>query len=140
MELTNREKPVTQKIYHASIIIIALAGTAIGIYMWVDPLGWYGATPGVINTGSYNHHFVRDIGAVYMTIGLGLLIGLRITRFLQPALMFSACWLFLHAIVHLWDVAASRLPIEHLMMDFPGVFLPPIIFGYLAWWAQNTTS
>ncbi len=92
------------------------------------------------NTGHHNHHFIRDVGAVYLTMAGGLLLGLQIDRFLQPALVFSTAWLALHAIIHLWDVAAARLPIDHLVMDLPGVFAPPLIISYLAWRMHNTTS
>ncbi len=131
---------MTQSIQRTIIAILALASAALGVYMWADPIGWFEATPGVSNTGSHNHHFIRDVGAMYLTMAGALLLGLRIDRFLQPALAFSTGWLTLHAIVHLWDVAASRLPIEHLVTDLPGVFAPPLIIGYFAWRTQNTTS
>jgi len=54
----------------------------------------------VTNTGHHNHHFIRDVGAVYLTMAGGLLLGLQIDRFLQPALVFSTGWLALHAVVH----------------------------------------
>jgi len=33
-----------------------------------------------------------------------------------------------------WDIAAARLPVEHFLIDLPGVFLPPLIAAALAWW------
>ena len=43
-----------------------------GVYMFVDPPGWYAAVPGVPDTGPLNLHFVRDIGLAYLTAGVAL--------------------------------------------------------------------
>ena len=130
----------SQNIRKIVIGFLAAGTLGTGLYMMSDPHGWYLAVPGVINTGSHNHHFIRDTGGIYLTMGTGLFLGLRFSRFLQPALLFSTCWMSIHAFVHLWDIVASRLPSEHLAVDFPGVFMPPIILGVLAYREKNTTS
>ena len=39
---------------------------ANGLFMLLAPHAWYPAVPGVTETGPYNPHFVRDIGAAYL--------------------------------------------------------------------------
>lgn len=53
-------------------LILAAAMAANGVYMFVDPPGWYAMVPGVPDTGPLNIHFVRDIGIAYFTAGAGL--------------------------------------------------------------------
>ncbi|MEO8115730.1 MAG: hypothetical protein ABI655_15180, partial [Phenylobacterium sp.] len=46
---------------------LGLLLAANGLYMLFAPAPWYGAVPGVPSTGPFNPHFVRDIGAAYLT-------------------------------------------------------------------------
>ena len=54
-----------------TFILAAVMGLN-GVYMFVDPPGWYAAVPGVPDTGPLNLHFVRDIGLAYLTAGVAL--------------------------------------------------------------------
>lgn len=45
----------------------------------------------------------------------------------------GAAFLTLHALVHLWDWAAGREVLSHLVDDLPGVFAPPALALWLAW-------
>ena len=50
--------------------LMGLLFTANGLAMLAVPLTWYDAVPGVPATGPFNSHFIRDIGAIYLTCGL----------------------------------------------------------------------
>jgi hypothetical protein len=52
--------------------ILAAMMAANGVFMFVDPPAWYGAVPGVPDTGPLNLHFVRDIGIAFITAGVAL--------------------------------------------------------------------
>jgi hypothetical protein len=52
--------------------ILGLGLAANDLAMLADPADWYAIVPGVIDTGSLNPHFVRDIGAAYLVCGGGL--------------------------------------------------------------------
>ncbi len=56
---------------------LGLGSIANGIFMLVDPANWYFVIPGVINTGVFNQHFIRDIAMIYCFIGLCFVIGAR---------------------------------------------------------------
>lgn len=88
---------------------------------------WYGAVPGVITTGPFNPHFVRDIGAAYLVTALGL--AWFAARPVQgwPALVLGALFLTLHAIIHVYDAACSASPVPFLLRDLPGVYLPAVL-------------
>ncbi len=58
----------------ALAIGLGLLLAANGFLMLADPAQWYAMVPGVPETGPFNPHFVRDIGAVYVVIGVALAV------------------------------------------------------------------
>lgn len=103
--------------------VMGLVFAANGAAMLAMPLSWYDAVPGVAATGPFNPHFVRDIGAVYLTCALGL--GWFAWRPAQgwPAMAAAACWLTLHAAVHVYDATCGAAPLDDLKRDVVGVYL-----------------
>lgn len=103
-----------------------------GVVQLVAPFWWYGAVPGVPATGAYNPHFVRDIGAAYLVAAGGL--GWFAWRAVQgwPALTAGACFLMLHAGVHLFDASCSASPLKDLIRDLPGVYAPALAAAWIA--------
>jgi hypothetical protein len=89
----------------------------------VAPQWWYGAVPGVIATGPFNPHFVRDIGAAYLVTALGLGWFAARPREGWPALAAGAAFLTLHAAIHVYDATCGGRPLQDLVRDFAGVYL-----------------
>lgn len=106
-----------------------------GLAMIVAPFAWYGAVPGVAETGPFNPHFIRDIGCAYLVTGIAL--GLAGRNIELHAAIPGAAFLVLHALVHLGDFAAGREDFHHLLEDLPGVFLLPVLAVWIAWSARN---
>ncbi len=107
---------------------------AVALWMLGDPAGWYAGVDGVPNTGPYNPHFVRDIGMAYLTLALLVFAAIRWPAQATPLVGAGALFLGLHALLHVWDIAAGRLPAEHILMDMPGVFIPVVVSIFLTWW------
>jgi uncharacterized protein YjeT (DUF2065 family) len=103
-----------------------------GLAMLAAPLAWYGAVPGVTMTGPFNPHFVRDIGAAYLACGAAL-AWFATRAEARPAAQIAALFLGVHALVHLWDAVAGRETWGQLLIDLPGVFLPPALAVWIAW-------
>jgi hypothetical protein len=112
--------------------ILALLLAANGLWMLSSPQAWYDAVPGVPLTGLFNPHFVRDIGMAYLTVAAGL--SWFAWRPVQgwPALVLSAAFLALHAAIHVVDSACGPGPLQTVLRDLPGVYLPPLIAGAIA--------
>ena len=120
--------------------LLGAAMTANGLAMLGDPQGWYARVPGVIATGAYNQHFIRDIGLIYLLIGLAFAAGAfrpaqRLTLWLTPTL-----WLAGHAIFHLWEVAVGICGPDAIPRDFPGVTVPALIGLCLTLFAWRGTA
>lgn len=118
-------------------LAIALGAGAIanGAYMLYSPAGWYFAVPGVTNTGAFNQHFVRDIGLIFLFIGLSFLAGAAKPHY-RPALWAApTLWLWGHALFHFWEVAVGICGPSAIVRDFPAVTLPALLGTILTIWS-----
>jgi hypothetical protein len=103
--------------------LLGLAFAANGAFMLAAPLSWYDAVPGVPATGPFNPHFIRDIGAIYLTCALAALWFAWRPAQGWPALCAAAAWLTMHAAVHVYDAACGSSPVADLQRDFVGIYL-----------------
>ncbi|MBY8822688.1 hypothetical protein [Sphingomonas colocasiae] len=128
------KKPATLAMTGLALLLGA-AMLLNGIAMLTAPLAWYGRVPGVIQTGPFNQHFIRDIGLIYAMTGIGFALGAAMPR--NRLLLWSAATLFLtgHALFHFWEVAVGICSTDALPRDFAGVTLPALIGLSLSGWA-----
>ncbi|MDO9488506.1 MAG: hypothetical protein Q7J32_09055 [Sphingomonadaceae bacterium] len=111
---------------------IGLLGVGNGLAMLTMPQTWFWSVDGVSLTGGYNAHFVRDIGLVYLLAGAAMFAGLA--RPTHRSLLWGAAagWLSMHALFHLWEVAAGICGPDAIARDFLGVTLPGLAATGLA--------
>lgn len=117
--------------------LLGLGLGANGLFMLGAPYSWYEAVPGVVKTGPFNGHFVRDIGAAYLVSALALAAVAWKPHRAWPALLAAAGFLVLHAGVHLFDTVCGRASLGDLARDLPGVFLPALVTSVLVWRAAG---
>jgi len=103
--------------------LTGLALGANGLVMLFASLAWYDAVPGVTSTGPFNPHFVKDIGAIYVTCALALFWFAWRPRQGWPALAAAATRLTLHAAIHVYDATCGATPLADVQRDFVGVYL-----------------
>ena len=118
-----------------SRILAAALGLLLGLNalaMLLASFRWYNAVPGVIATGPYNQHFVRDIGATYLVVAGGLAWFAAWPVQGWPALVAGASFLVLHSAIHVFDASCSADPVANLIRDLPGVFAPALIAAAIA--------
>jgi hypothetical protein len=114
-------------------LLFAIVSFCNGLWMLVFPLSWYADFPADIpHTGPFNPHFVRDLGVVYLVVALAFVWAAR--NIDRSSLVHIALTLFFvgHALLHLADIAAGRLPHSHWLIDMPGVFVPALLMTILA--------
>lgn len=118
------------KLFYAVFCIFSLA---IGAWMLCFPLSWYWHLPAAIpHTGSYNAHLVRDLGVAFIVAGLGF--GWCATHLdrCRPVHWGLTTFFAGHALIHVADILAGRLPDTHWLIDAPGVFVPAVLLIVLA--------
>jgi uncharacterized protein YjeT (DUF2065 family) len=118
-------------------VALALGVAALfnGLFMLALPEAWYFAVPGVTDTGPFNQHFIRDIGLIYLFIGIAFLVGAARPRHRVLLWAIPTIWLGAHALFHFWEVAVGICGPSALARDFPAVTLPALIGTALTCWA-----
>lgn len=118
--------------------LLALILTGNGLVMLLAGAWWYGAVPGVTETGPYNPHFVQDIGAVYLVTGAAMaLLAARGPAWIAAA-QAGAAFLVLHALIHLKDALGGHHLGGDLIRDAAGVYLLPLLSIWAAWPAKRS--
>lgn len=120
--------------------MLGLGAIANGLFMLISPVNWYFAVPGVTTTGPFNQHFVRDIGIIYLLVGIAMLTGVARPAARVPLWSAAALWLAGHALFHFWEVAVGICGTGALARDFPAVTLPAILTAALALWAWRDAA
>jgi hypothetical protein len=98
-----------------------------GVFMLIAPERWYYLVPGVKETGSFNQHFIRDIGIIQIFLGAAFAIGWFRASLRMHIWTVATLWLIAHALFHFWEVAVGICAPSALLRDFPGVTLPALI-------------
>ncbi len=128
---------LSEKVTLPIAAILGALTIANGIFMVLSPEAWYYAVPGVVERGPFNQHFIRDIGILYVLMGLCFAYGIkpgapRFWLWLAPSL-----WLLGHALFHVWEVIVGICGPASLLEDFAGVTLPAILGLTIAWSART---
>ena len=113
----------------AFYLVASALTLANAAWMLAAPASWFFGFPGGIpDTGPLNPHFVRDVGAAFTVMGMGLAwCALDASRRRVVHLGVTAFWVA-HALVHLGELAGGNLPQRHWLLDFPDAFAPALIF------------
>jgi hypothetical protein len=124
-----------------ALAIFGIANLANAAWMLADPAGWYAGLPAAVpDTGPLNTHFVRDIGSAFAVMGAALLFAAFRPALRAPMIAAVALFYVLHALVHVTDTLAGRLPTSHWSIDLPGVYVPAAIMVALAWAARRSAT
>ena len=115
----------TQRLLLALALLLAAIDGGNGLYMVVNPMAWYHAVPGVVETGPANIHFITDIGFAYLTSMALLVAAVLSPRQRGEFAIAAALWPALHAGFHIvGDVGGENfaLPVAEVF----GIYLPAV--------------
>ena len=112
------------------LLLLGIGGAVNGVIMlfWSEP--WFASI--AADTGPFNVHLVRDVGAAYVTSGVAAAWAARVPRWRTPLAAAAALFLGLHGLIHVAEVASGVQPPAHLLEDFPGVYLPALLLTGIA--------
>lgn len=118
------------------LLLLGAGATVNGLFMLFTSEGWFTAIAAY--TGPFNVHLVQDVGAAYVTAGIASLWAVRAPAFRLPLAASAALFIGIHGLIHLVEVARGIQPAVHLLEDFPGVYLPALLLGAVAFRARAT--
>ncbi len=96
------------------LAFFAAGNLSNAVWMLASPSHWYENLPAnVPGTGPLNEHFVRDIGAIYLLIGLALAAAVVRRSLRLPAMLLASAFYGLHALVHVYDSARGLFAPDH---------------------------
>ena len=116
--------------------IIAIPTLVNGLVMLFAGSFWYQSVPGVTDTGSFNPHFVQDIGIAFLAAGLALAARAWRPRY-WPAAVAGAGFLAAHALLHILMIIGGHD--HHALFNLFVVVLPSAIAFYSAFPSQGET-
>jgi hypothetical protein len=121
-----------------ALVVFGVGNLANAAWMLADPAGWYAGLPAAVpDTGPLNTHFVRDIGSAFAVMGAALLVAAARPALRVPMLAAVSLFYVLHALVHVTDTIAGRLPASHWAIDMPGVYIPAVLMLAVTWAASR---
>lgn len=117
-------------VWFALLILLGLGSLANGVWMLVDSAGWFERV--AADVVPFNVHFVRDVGAAYLTAGAALLWAAFRVEWRGPLVATAALFNALHALGHVRETSSGVLASDHWWTDLPGVYLPALLLGGMA--------
>lgn len=122
------------------LIILAAWHAANGLFMLAAPGVWYGAVPGVTETGPANAHFIRDIGLGFLAAAAALALAARrgaappdrgpgLAALLAPALVF----LVGHAGLHIAEMILHGARLGPALRDLALIVVPALLLLAVYW-------
>jgi hypothetical protein len=114
--------------------LIALLGLVLTVFG-----GWAAVDPASFPAKDFppmNEHLVHDVGAAFLTFGIGLLIAAWRVSWRTPVLTLAALWNAFHAVAHIVDMdrAATR---EAGVTAVVEVSALAVVLALLAWWSRG---
>jgi hypothetical protein len=113
------------------LAIISTLYLANGLAMLIAPQLWYQLTPGVVETGAFNSHFIRDIGLAF--IGASTQALLFLARYRKAFAIMAAPIIFIagHGLFHLIEFVHHQPPLNEIISDMILVIIPSGLFCLL---------
>lgn len=110
-------------------LLLALATLQFlnGLLMLTTPQFWYGAMPGVTETGPFNSHFVRDIGLGFLSAGCALGMAGWYAAIARPLVAVASIFLVGHALLHLAEMLLHGTSPGHAARDLALIVVPALM-------------
>lgn len=115
---------------HWALLLLGAGALANGAIMLLAPEPWFARI--AADTGPFNVHLVRDVGAAYVGSGIAALWAARAPHWRAPLAVAAALFQGMHGAIHVFDGFAGLQPASHLLADLPGVYLPTLILVGIA--------
>ncbi len=114
---------------------LSLFYLANGLFMLFLPRLWYELTPGVVEHGAFNGHFVRDVGIAFAAAAAGILLTLFPQRRWSAGAAAAVAFIGGHALLHLVELVHGGDG-GAFLRDGMLILLPALLVG--VWFYRHT--
>lgn len=112
--------------------LLAIGNVINGLWMLISPNHWYLNLPGRIpDFGPMNEHFIRDMGCLFIMLAIICVKAIYQSSWRAHAFFILQLWFIPHAVIHLFDTLRGLVSMEHLYMDIPLCYGPPILIAIM---------
>jgi hypothetical protein len=111
------------------LLLLGAGNVANGVVMLLAAAPWFARIAS--DTGPFNGHLVRDVGAAYVAAGVALLFAAVRPAARGPLVAAAAAFLGLHAGTHLVELFSGHSH-DGLLLEVFGVHLPALVVVILA--------
>lgn len=133
------QRPTSSSPWSIVFALFAAGNLANGLWMLANPGHWYIHLPAnVPGSGPLNEHFVRDIGCIFLLIGIVLAIGAFRARFRLTALLLATGFYGAHALVHVYDSLRGLFPPGQWRYDLVPVYGTALLLLALSAWLARS--
>jgi hypothetical protein len=113
----------------ALLLVLGVSTLGNGLWMLADAARWFARIAS--DTGPYNGHLVRDVGAAYAAAGAALVWAALRPDARGPLAAVALVFLGIHAATHAMELVAGHAH-GSLALELFGVYLPAVLVLVLA--------
>jgi hypothetical protein len=126
-----RDGPDTARVdlVGAGLLAFGIYQVALGLFMVVAPGAFFDS---VAAFGTRNDHYIQDLAAFELPLGVLFLVAVRSPSWRIPALFFGVLHWALHALSHLVDIGEAD-PEWIGPFDFVAITIGTALLGWLLW-------
>nr|WP_298897103.1 hypothetical protein [uncultured Altererythrobacter sp.] len=115
-----------ERLVQVILAIAAAFALFTGIFMIVDPFGWYDFVDTVKASGPPNGHFIRDIGIAFIVSGAVLAYAAINPVMRWGSAVVGNLFPTLHGMLHIYEVVTGICSPDIFWRDAPGVLGPAL--------------
>lgn len=126
---TDSTNAPTSDVVGAGLLAFGIYQIALGLFMVVAPGTFFDT---VASFGTRNDHYIQDLAAFELPLGVLFLLAVRRPSWRVPALFFGFLHWALHALSHLVDIGEAD-PGWLGPFDFIAITIGTALLGWLLW-------
>lgn len=119
---------INRRYFLFTLVMLGAIQVIVGLWLALSPQSFYES---VSTYGSENDHFLRDFSSVYLAMGLGLLLSVKIAGWRVPVLFIVCVQYLVHTLNHLLDIGDAHPAWLGLFNFLVLAFLTVIFFSLL---------
>ena len=127
---------ISERTMRAVLVVVGAYHLATGVLALVDAHAFFEQ---IGRYGVENDHYIGDVGAFYLGVGIAFLVAVQRPSWRVPLLVMGALWYGFHALNHAFDVGEARSDARGVF-DTVALAIGALVSAYLAWAASRLSE